>query len=213
MANQFLGLGLFIMLLSFFIVLSSMSSFEDSKSQAVIESLNETFLYNSNGKKEYIAQTDPIAESQKSFRQGDSLEDISQKLRSSIPDAKTRKNRFGNQMIVKIPRAKFDAALQVTDEASSERLSKMIVGMLSIKKGAPYQMDIILETAENLYTLQKQDPVKAKALMKDVAEYGRKFEEEGLNKKRLTVGITKGVEDTIALIFRQSVPTKMEAVK
>ena len=43
MANQFLGLSLFIMLLSFFIILNAISSFEITKTQPILNSLSMTF--------------------------------------------------------------------------------------------------------------------------------------------------------------------------
>ena len=74
MANQYLGLGLFIMLLSFFIVLNSLSTFESEKADSVIKSLNESFW---NDQPEETETFSPkISAPAESFRKGDTLDQV-----------------------------------------------------------------------------------------------------------------------------------------
>lgn len=215
MANQFLALGLFIMLLSFFIVLNSLSTFEEHKSEAVINSLNEAFVPKQKAAEDLVAQA--ITMPEESMRDGDALDNIRNLFQSAIPDAETKKNRFGTLMTTTLPRAQFESALAggATGDALAlqKRFTAMLVGMLSLSVQPEYQIDIILNVPENPAKLQDTNPAAVARYIKTAATYAAILEQEGLDKRRVTTGIEKGKADTIKLTFRPYLPLEMDAVQ
>ena len=106
MANQYLGLSLFIMLLSFFIILNSMSNFDEIKSSPVLNSISMTFA-----QEKVEDHTDPGFEedtTQDSVRSGDTLDQLEELFRSQITGIEAEKNRLGTMMHVRIPLSQFE---------------------------------------------------------------------------------------------------------
>ena len=73
MANQFLSLSLFIMLLSFFIILNSLSSYEDVKSKPVLNSISMAF---SKDTPDPILAPNTVESPIESNNEGDSLDKL-----------------------------------------------------------------------------------------------------------------------------------------
>ncbi len=212
MANQYLALGLFIMLLSFFIILNSMSTFEESKSRAVIESVTEAFISQSIGEKDYISQA--MTMPAESIRKGNALDNIHDLFNAAIPDSKAKKNQLGTVMSVNLPRADFEAALKGATTPSAnkmrERFAAMLVGLLDSKYTIPYQMDILLNQKGKFAKLQQESPNEAKQLIKTAASYANILEQQGLDRKLVTAGIVNGKNNTVTLIFRRYKPMALE---
>lgn len=212
MANQFLSLGLFVMLLSFFIVLNSMSNFEVSKSRAVIESVTEAFITKNPGQPDYRSQK--IAPIAQSTAEGSGMDRIDALFKSTIPGAKTRKNRLGNVMSVQIPRKDFEAALYGAlpskDASFRGQFIKMLISLIRTRSGIAYEMDILLNVPQNPSAYMAKKPDEAARNITLAASYTNKLEQAGLNRKYMSAGLTKGNADKITLTFRHYVPMKME---
>ena len=222
MANQFLGLGLFIMLLSFFIVLNSMSSFESEKAESVIKSINKSFWAQAPAEKESFSQT--ISATGESFRSGDALDEVKSLFQSTIPGSKTKKNRLGTQLTVQVPRPEFESALKgitpVPEELSgfssrqsdtfTQRFPAMLAGILDTKVSISYTMDILFNMEEDPSIAQKQAPEQTRLAVKKSASYAALLEKEGLDPKLITSGLSKGPAQTITLVFKRYQPIKLE---
>ena len=87
MANQYLSLGLFIMLLSF-LMLNSLSTFEEQKTSSVINSLSEAFLGQAPQEQSLLRKVQQCSDF---FRQGSALDQINALFSSTIPDVIMRK--------------------------------------------------------------------------------------------------------------------------
>lgn len=220
MANQFLALGLFIMLLSFFIVLNSMSNFAEEKSQAVIESLSEAFFAQPPMQKEMESQV--VTAPAESLRSGDTLDNIKALFQATIPDSKAQKNRLGTIMTVTVPRDAFETALENVNlpvDANSEstgfnsRFADMLAALLDTKVSMPYEMDILLLTQENPSTLRRLQPANANTLIKKAASYSALLQDRGLETKLVSSGLQQGEAGKVALIFTQYKPISLEVIR
>lgn len=207
MGNQFLSLGLFVMLLSFFIVLNSLSRFEESKTYAVINSLSNALI------PQYSVQNNlpsPVITAEgEDANAGDTLDRIKALFRSSIPDVKAQKNRFGTELRMEMDRDLFEAAL-FNEGEDADRLAHVLAGLISLDVSIPYQMDIILNTPVNPAQLQSDSPAAATALIDKAGRYSQVLETSGVESRLLSAGLGAGPDKTVFLVFRKFSPVKLE---
>jgi hypothetical protein len=219
MGNQFLTLGLFIMLLSFFIVLNSMSSFEDEKAKSVVDSIKETFLEQKPMEEEMVAQQ--ASAKGESFREGDALDNVKSLFQSTIPGIKATKNRFGNVMTVELPLDQFETALNAYksknaaaqnagDTDLNARFTDILVALLDTKISMPYEMEILVSTPEGAQNMWSGNSSKALELIKRAGGFAETLESRGLDPKLVSPGVTQGPEGTVVLIFQHYEPLKLE---
>lgn len=215
MANQFLALSLFIVLLSFFIVLNSISTFEISKTRPVLESLGLAFR---------TEKTDPlfglkdmaVIPGEQDFArsmtgQGSALQKIEALFSSHIEGLEVRRNRLGNEMAVRLPFAEFSK--QIHEELApgkkedDERFLPVLVSLMEAgeAQGAPsYRMDMVLETAENPYSPSLFSGAGAGASLAAIA---LRLETAGLPANLLGAGLLKGENGMLTLRFRRDEPS------
>ena len=110
MANQFLSLSLFLMLLSFFIVMNGLSEFgvEEDRAKSVLNSLSMAFTNESVPTEESPGIEPTIYNEQ---REGDTLEMVEGLFNAHISNVQTKKNRLGTQMHVRMPISSFENAI------------------------------------------------------------------------------------------------------
>jgi hypothetical protein len=207
MGNQYLSLGLFIMLLSFFIVLNSMSRFEETKTVAVIKSLSNALV------PQYSLIDDlpspVIAPEGEDKNAGDGLDQIDALFRSTIPDIKAQKSRFGTTLRMQMDRETFEAALHGEGE-DARRFARSLVGVVESANGGPYEMDIILTIDVPPARLHNENPAAAEALVNKAGNYTQLLEETGLPPFLMTAGLGYGVDDAVFLLFRKYEPLRLE---
>ncbi|HCQ71316.1 MAG: hypothetical protein CL570_03365 [Alphaproteobacteria bacterium] len=207
MGNQFLSLGLFIMLLSFFIVLNSLSTFEESKTRAVIDSLSDALV------PQYSFQEDMpspvIANEGEDANKGDALEQIKALFNASIPDVKAQKNRFGTELRMKMARADFEQAL-VGAGPDGQRFSAALAGLMDLDDSVPYEMDIVLNIDANPAALQGRAPSVAGELINAAGRYAQTLEDQGVRSRLITTGLAHGDDDQVFLLFRRYMPVRLE---
>ena len=90
MGNPYLNLSLFIMLLSFFLILNGISNFQNDKSFPVLNSLNITFT-----KKELEApKPSQSMEDEESSRKGNTLDKLEALFKVHIANAESAKRQI-----------------------------------------------------------------------------------------------------------------------
>lgn len=216
MANQFLGLSLFIMLLSFFIILNAISSFEETKTQPVLNSLSMAF-----SNQEVVEDTAPgQMETQSPLTQlGSALDKIQALFTSQITAAQARQNRLGTQMFMRMKFKDFQNAivssLTVPKDApvfiSENKYVNMIPLLVSLmqtqeKEQVPYRMDMVLSIEENPSTIAADAPEKFAAYNRSVTVIAEKLEKAGLPKYQVTAGLKQGEPGYIELTFHRYEP-------
>lgn len=216
MANQFLSLALFLMLLSFFIVMNAMSSFEDFKSKPVINSLSLAFSNHTPDKKE-----DPVLEEtlRVTKGEGDTLESVEGLFSSHISGFKATRNRLGTVMHVRTDVGAFENAIDLSgvayDDVSVDGRGSFVLSIISIlrseEQGQPYRIDMILNLSEDPAILQKNSPDEFISDLKRVSGFAEKLEKAGLPKKMVSAGAAKGDSGFIDIYFYRYKPFDMLA--
>lgn len=208
MANQFLQLSLFLMLLSFFIVLNAVSDFEDDKSRPVLNSLALAFA--SQPIPEAIGTSDShIKTILDDKRDGDTLEALKGLFNAHLSAFEAKKNRLGTVMHVRIPVGRFRNAIDFPSISYSEAmigmqgsfLPTMITLLRSAEHGEPYRMDIILNVAQDPSLYLSNQPGEFSADLKVLSDLATSLERAGMPKKMMSIGMEEGEASYLDLYF------------
>lgn len=197
---------MFIMLLAFFIILNSMSNFEEHVAKTVLNSITITF-----SDEEVPADIDSniTDDIQQSYHEGDVLDRLQELFKSQISGAKIKKDRLGVTMQMRLPLETFEAQImrgQSAEDASGVDLKKTLVSLLNSGEGVQYRMEIMLNLPQNPSKLQKDQPQYMSGEIERVARYAKVLEDAGLPKTYVTPGVEEGPEGTVTLFFRRYQP-------
>ena len=216
MANQFLGLSLFIMLLSFFIILNAISSFEITKTQPVLNSLSMTFAAKQTT--EQIVPGKSKSETTQK-REGSALDKLEALFKSQIAGVETKQNRLGTMMFVKMPFKDFQKAMNNTLKApktsatglptgTSDTMNFMpvLVSLLETQRGVTYTMDMSYLTEAEPSVLLRDNGSLFNTANRSISNIAKQLEQAGLPKFQVSAGLKKGEEGMAHLIFRRYEP-------
>lgn len=211
MANQFLGLSLFVMLLSFFIILNGLSNFEDEKSKPVLGSLALAFSF-----KELAAideEPTTMESVEESTHEGDVLSNIDELFQARIEGVKTQKNRLGTIMHISMPFEEFEKGILIPDKRTDGKALESegfflptLISLLRARDDIPYRMDMVLNISESPSKVQSENPSVMHESLAEIAAIAQQLEESGLPKKLVTAGLGAGKEKNIDLYFRRYEP-------
>lgn len=210
MANQFLSLSLFLMLLSFFIVLNSVSEFEDSKAEPILNSLSIAFTSKVSLKPvaPSIKQTEetPLKDGKK---EGDTLKELEGLFNAHIANFTAKRNRFGTVMHVSLPIGRFESALafnsydqaNIIADTKGAFLPTMITVLRASENGKQYRIDMILNTASDPSVQNHANQPIFMRDMKRITNVATVLEQKGLPKKMISTGLKQGREGVLDLYF------------
>lgn len=207
MANQFLALSLFLMLLSFFIVMNAISTFDETKVTPRMNSVSLAFSMTP--PKENQAPSS-VESSRASAGTGDTFEELDGLFDAHISGFQVAKNRLGTQMYVKVPVSEFENVIQYSKSQNEGGVVAFLPTFISMlradKNGAPYRMDLFLNIPEDVqqYKLNNLDGLNA--AVKKVSDYTQSLEDRGLPKHLLSAGLKKGDPAFIELVFMKHEP-------
>lgn len=212
MANQFLSLSLFLMLLSFFIVMNAISSFEENKAQPVLNSLTRAFATtNVELQKPSPAPVESIT---KAAQKGDTLEAIEGVFSAHIAGFEPKRNRLGTVMHVKLPIARFENALRVEDY-ENYRTSPGVAGAFAQtlvtlvradQGGQKYRIDMILNTETDPAVNSVNNPQALKDDLTRAGAIATRLEQIGLPKKMISIGLKQGKTGMLDVFIRRYEP-------
>lgn len=213
--NKLLALSLFIMLLAFFIVLNAISTFEEEKVEPIVASLEAAFASKVTASED--VQPSVTKSKQHSINEGNSIERIEALFRSRIPAKNIDKNEHLGTMQVTMTLEEFENIVsglsqgrQFGEERTSEQAEVFLATLVSLLRsdqlGTPYHMDIIVNIAEKPSFLQNSDPQKMADVMRQASLLTTRIEQYGLSAKLMTIGLQKGDDKTVDLLFRPYVP-------
>ena len=212
MANQFLGLSLFIMLLSFFIILNSLSDFEVKKSSPVLNSLSLAF---SMEEKKDNADSNQKSEIQ-AARKGTTLDKLQGLFTAQIAGVEGQQNRLGTTMHLRMPYQDFEEQITASllgrpagQEAQSlgDDFTKTLISLLDTKEaGQMYKMHMVVDLPDEPTVVNaKNKPVYQEA-SSGISRIAGILEQAGLDKKLLTTGLQAGQEGMVNLFFLRYEP-------
>lgn len=225
MAQHYLALSLFVILLCFFLVLDSLSTFEVVKAQSVKQSLQFAFAGKVEGDKDlpsiHVTPTE-------TFRQGDALDPVKALFNAQIKTFKASTNRMGTEMMVRLPISEFEAALKetastgISEKNAFERTGgpflPTLVSLLQAAQGrVPYRLDILLNIPGDPAALMAGDEKDnaTRDLIRKVSGYALMLEKAGMPRKTVSAGLAQALpgnafegegESYIELYFRHYVP-------
>ncbi len=218
MANQFLSLSLFLMLLSFFIVMNSISSFEENKAQPVLNSLTQAFTNADMEIKKPSAQ--PIEQAiEKSLRKGDTLEAIEGIFNAHIAGFEAKRNRLGTIMHVKLPIGRFENIINIDgyeeyrkDPGAEGSFALTLVTLMRSDEnsGQQYRVDMILNTPEDPASYKTAAPSDFATDIRRVGGLAIALENAGLPQKMMSIGMKQGKAGMVDVFVRRYAPFQFD---
>ena len=212
--GQMMTLSLFIMLLAFFIVLNSISSYEEQKSEDIRESLRLTFT-NQTMERAAPSARKSLAEK---LNEGHSFDRIEALFQAEIATSEFRKSRLQGVMQVEIPFNDFVEAVRksktgrftVTPSRREIFYNGFLPTLASILRldleGRPTRLDIHIQKEEKLPVLLGRDAGRIQTSLKTVAGFAETFEAAGLPQNLLNIGLHQGDPDIVVLTFTKHRP-------
>ncbi len=213
--GQLMNLSLFIMLLAFFIVLNAMSSYEPNLAEPIIKSLDNTFSTDAVKKDAAPSvKEDPV----QSVNEGDIFDRIDALFTAQIVSYKKTISSNRGEMMLELPLEKFSQGVMAAGQkdlttmstARNVRGNFLVPTLVSIIKSEQrditYLMDIMMHVSDNPANLQNQNPTKIAAVMRRGSALAQKLEQGGFSQKLINIGLKKGDEKMVELVFRRHEP-------
>lgn len=207
MVNQFLALSLFIMLLAFFIVLSSMSQYDIAKAKPVLNSL--ILAFSTQDSQEQL-EPNTVEDIQQSMREGDALDRIDALFQSELSSFNASKNRLGTQMKVRLKLDDFEKILLSPFEGIPDEnrtpFAQTLVSMMEPGGGQPYAIRMTLLVPGDPGELINENKDLAGNAVKTVSGFARILEAAGLPAMLMGAGLAEGPDGYIDLLFERYQP-------
>lgn len=214
-SGQMMNLSLFIMLLAFFIVLNTLSSYEEIKTEQVRRSVELAFSKDPDIKDiSPSIKPDPV----KSMQEGHTFERLEALFESQIVSFEATISKSRGIMMVRVPYEKFSGAIMAAGQQDLTKYPSrrdvrgnfFLPTLVSILRanidGAPTRLEIFLNTQENPAKLQNQSPDQFRKIISQAGAFTRKLEGQGMPQKLINSGVAKGDPKFVDLVFRKYVP-------
>ncbi len=206
-SSQFLILSLFLLLLAFFIALTSGAEFDDNKTDPVIDSLAKVFPVSKlrgEGLPAYVAQENEArgaGEAQADFDRVDAVFSS-----DSFPFQKRLSREFGAFVVTMDP-AELEELLsikpaRVTTPMQKQRFFATLSTFLSTNNNRRgHDLNIILSTTEHPSRLSVTDPAALNSLIRQSESYAVAFKKNGISSDKIIAGLQRGADSKVRLIF------------
>ena len=198
MANQFLALALFLMLLSFFIILNALSNFEEVKAKPILNSIAQTF---SDREIEDPLAPNVVESTEKEASEGDTLDELQKLFKTHITGVEVSKNRLGTVMHMRMPYSRFESSLLQPSRGTgiTQRLGApgsffpTLVSLIQTRDDKkPYRMDMVVNIEDRPAQLIIKKEQETRSEMKKISDIAGRMERAGIEKKMISVGLDKG---------------------
>ena len=209
MANQYLALALFIMLLSFFIILNGISDYEDERSQPIMASISAVF--SSSAISETASAPSTMESTSQSDKKGSALDELEELFTAQITGLKAQQNAIGTSMSLTMKLDDFEKAL-TSPETASVNFMPTLISLVQTQNNIPYRMDIIVGIGKNPARLNSEDPRAAAAMVRKAAFLAQTLENAGLPNKLVSTGLGAGPAGYVNLHFRHYEPFDLASV-
>lgn len=208
MANQYLSLSLFLMMLSFFIIMNGTASFEDSKARPVMSSLSLAFS-NSTLDKGQAPLEDFVPHTFKG--EGETIERIQALFNASIPDVQAKKNRLGNMLRIRLPVRSFELGIAQGEANQNSsytgekgKFLPMLVALLQKQDtSVPYRMDMILAVPDDPAAIAVTNAALLAEKTQSISTLARTLVLSGIPSGLIGVGLERGENGFLDIYFRR----------
>ena len=204
---------MFIMLLSFFIILNAISTFDDAKSAPVLNSLTLAFTVPDQD----LMEIGTVESARMSEAQGTTLEKIQGLFSAHITGVEAKQNRLGTELRLRLPFERFEREVSTSLKAPQKAAGSSniaegffiptLVSLLDTQNTILYKMDMVVNYTSENDVKQKQD------MAEKIARISALVEKAGLPPKMITAGIGPGQDGTIDLYFRPFDPFDPEGFR
>lgn len=213
--GQMMNLSLFIMLLAFFIVLNTLSSYEEIKTEQVKRSIELAFSKDPDVKEIKSSATPDPAQA---MRQGHTFDRLDALFNAQISSFEAVQSKSQGVMMVQVPYDEFEQAILAVGQKDllqypsrkAIRGNFFLPTLSSILRtnidGAPTRMEILLNVRGNPAKIQNIKPETMDALIATASTFSKKLEDQGMPQKLLNAGVQKGDPKVVNLVFRKYVP-------
>ena len=220
--SQMMNLSLFIMLLAFFFVLNTLSSYEEVKTEQVKRSIELSFSRDPQVE-EVKSSTAP--DPAQSMRQGHTFDRLDALFNAQIASFESVQSKSRGVMMVQVPYDDFVKAVMAVGQKDLLRYPSrrairgnfFLPTLASILRtnidGAPTRIEIILNTRKNPAELQNQTPDVMSKMISSAGKLSQRLEKQGMPQKLVNIGISKGDPKMVNLVFRKYIPFSPVEVK
>jgi hypothetical protein len=190
-------LSLFIMLLSFFLIMNANVDFSEARVQSVLRSIEDTFTT-----RVFRDGQGPStrADAEHALGEGQALESMDAYFRSTFPGFEPQMIPSRGIMSVTIEQAKFEQIM------FGERKSYQKVLIEKMWSYDMLQMEIWLNIQEDPGVASGRDAKSVSDMIRTTASWATNMEVAGLDKGRLTIGIKQGKPGFVTVLFRNYKP-------
>ena len=213
-APQMMNLALFIMLLAFFIVLNSLSSFDEELAKPVVESLGTTFSTELRLEETKTSLKDDPAQA---LHQGDTIERLDALFQAQISGYEATKSKSRGTMTVNVSLADFSKAvmslnqedLSVTRSAPKDApffLPTLVSILKSDEQGRTYRMDMVYHIKGNPPEVENENPKEIVSVMQRAGQLTRRLESAGMSQRLLSFSLEEGDPEQVSLVFSPHYP-------
>ncbi len=210
MANQFLGLSMFIMLLSFFIVLNSLSNFEIKKSSPILNSLSLAF---STEDREDRDAPSKAAQTTEALRKGTTMDKLQGLFETEITGIEATQNRLGTVMHIRMSFEEFEKQTTTglvksnTGEPRQSIFVPTLISLLDAKEnGTMTKMKMMVNLRSAPALALANNDSQLPDISRRISRIAGVLEQAGLEKKLLETGLKGGDDGMVDLFFLRYEP-------
>jgi hypothetical protein len=195
-------LSLFIMLLSFFMILNSQSRFVPERVLPAMKSLNETFstrIFNDGAGRDGRPDLAQMPEENK-----DAYQSLDQYFRSSFPNSTQRLVPSRGLLFLEVDAAEFERKMFGRSEAAQKTLLEKMWAYPDM------QMEIWLNLQDDPGISSPETQKNKQDSITRLSTWATALEKSGLDKEHLTIGIQKGDPSKVLVLFHAYKPYSPE---
>ena len=207
LGSQILGLTMFIMLLAFFIILNSISTFNQEKVQPLRESLQMAFTSTLTSDQDM----DPsiVSTTDKETSEGKVTAQLERLFSANIAGVEAEVDDGTGTILLRMKFDDFKSAVDaagVGTSSKSDFMRTLVSLVRTDMSGFTYRMDAFVQVNGNPAHMQNREPQKVDAIMNNLADIATRLSRAGLQDKLMSFGIEDGDEGMVEILFRPHVP-------
>lgn len=195
-----LFLGLYLILLAFFILLSTISSFSESKSEAAVGSINSAFR--SDSRIEALTGDSILLAHGAGQLDRNLLGSVRASFSSAFPNEELNETAIGStvRFVISADRIFQPDSPAVQDEAG-DLLEKLAASLESPTLGFRNEVEVVLRTGAALNSADKSE---RRLLIERAGTLVREMLAKGVPARSVQTGLRAGPAGTVAFFFRQT---------
>lgn len=207
LGSQIPGLSLFVILLAFFIVLNSISIIKEDRARPLMRSIELAFATKIT--EDVIWQPSSNPSDDLDVQEGRTIDKLEAMFSSRIVGLEAKKDDSSGTLLLRMKYSDFSGAVRdlETGGSGSQEFLRTLASLLRAESsGYTYRMDVFVQVTQNPPSIQNQQPQKMAELLKQMGELAQILEGAGLPRKLMTIGMEKGSEGMVEILFRPHVP-------